>query len=110
MNKDYRKIDIEEASERLHMDADFIGKLIKRFLDSDMLENAEKAFTEANTEEARLEIHSIKGTAANVGLAGLSELALDIETKIKEDGYLDFELLNLMKAIWNELKNKYANI
>ncbi|MDR1759175.1 MAG: Hpt domain-containing protein [Fibrobacter sp.] len=104
MSEDYRKIDMAEAAGRLHLDKAIIERLMKKFLDSDVMEKAEKAFGESNVEEARLAIHSIKGTAANLGATGLSKLALDIETKIKENGTLDSDLLKLMKEIWSELK------
>lgn len=104
MNEEYKKIDIGEASERLHLDKSIIEGLTKKFLNSDAVEKAENAFNESNIEDARLAIHSIKGTAANIGAFGLSKLALEIETKIKENEYLDFELLNIMKEVWTELK------
>ena len=106
MHEDYMKIDAEEASERLKIDQSIVKMLIKKFLDSDLLEKAEKAFEEANIEEARLAVHSIKGSAANVGVTGLSKLALEMETKIKENEYLDFEALNIMKKVWNDLKEE----
>ncbi len=105
MNEDYKKVDIAEAAERLHLDRAIVGNLMKKFLNSDAVDKAEAAFNASDTGAARLAIHSIKGTAANVGAVGLSKLALEIETKIKENGTLDFELLNLMKDIWNELKS-----
>jgi len=103
--EEYKKVDVEEAMERLHMDRSFIERLMKKFLDSDILEKTEKAFSENNVEEAKLQIHSIKGTSANVGLIGLHKLALEIEAKIKENEVLDDKLLSLMRSIWNELKN-----
>ena len=109
MNEDYEKIDIKDARERLQIDEISIKKLITMFLDSDMLEKAEEAFTKANVDEAKMAIHSIKGTAANVGIVGLSDLASKIELKIKENEYLDFELLSMMKEIWQKLKSKMNN-
>jgi len=107
MNEEYRKVEIEEAAERLGMGEDFIKKLIVKFLESDMLEKAKKAFNECNVTEAKIAIHTIKGAAANVGLTGLSKLALDIEMPIKEKGYLDVDLFNLMKKVWGELGEKF---
>lgn len=58
-------------------------------------------------EASRIAIHSIKGAAANIGLTGISKLALEIENKIKENQYLDTEMLGLMRTIWEELQLKY---
>jgi len=107
MNEEYRKVEIEEASERLGMGNDFIERLIKKFLESDMLDNASQAFASANVADAKIAIHTIKGAAANIGLTGLSKLALDIETPIKEREYLDLDLFNLMKRVWGELMETF---
>lgn len=106
MKDEYLVIDVAGTVERLHTNEEMVNKLIKMTLDSNMLEDAIKAFSEGNLEEAQRAIHTIKGTAANSALAGLSALALEIELKIKEDSYLDHEALEVMKQVWAELKNK----
>lgn len=106
MKEVYKEININETIERLHTTEEMVNKLIKMTLESDMLEKTEQAFSSGNLEDARREIHNIKGTAANSGLTGLSKLALEIETKIKENNYLDLELLEIMKEVWGELKDQ----
>ena len=106
MKKKYKKIDVREAAERLYKEPAEMKNLIKEFLNDDILEKAEKAFAENNLEEARLEMHTIRGAATNIGLPGLGKLAFKIEKKIKEDEYLDFKLLKLMRKIWDELKDE----
>lgn len=105
----YYEVNIEEAITRLGLSRDFIDKLIKKFFESDMLTKADEAFAAKDLEEAKLQIHSIKGTSANLGFIGLHKLALDIETKMKEQQYFDTESFELMKKIWTELKVKYCN-
>ena len=104
MNNKYNEIEIEGAIKRLGVNKEFLVKLINKFLKGEMLEKLEKSFKESNIEEAKIVIHSIKGTSANIGLTGLSNLALDMEEKIKE-GYLDLEMLETMKNLWNETCN-----
>ena len=104
----YNEVNLEEAITRLGLSEDFLNRLIKKFFESDILSSAEEAFKKRKLEEARLHIHSIKGTSANLGFIGLHKLALDIETKIKEQQYLDAEAFELMKKIWAELKEKYC--
>ena len=106
MKAEYKEINIEGTVERLHTTEEMVKKLIKMSLESDMLEQAEKAFANGTLEEAQRAIHTIKGTAANTGLDGLSKLALEIETKIKENEFLDLELLDVMKTVWAELKTQ----
>jgi len=105
MNEQYMVIDIAGTIERLHLPEAMIQNLIKKTLDSDMLENANQAFLAGDLAQAQQAIHTIKGTAANVGLAGLSQLALEIELKIKENQYLDFTLFKVMQEVWSTLKN-----
>jgi len=109
MKENYLDVSIQEAIDRLHSNEDMMTRLIKMTLNGDMLIQAEQAFADANMEVAQRAIHTIKGTAANVGLSGLSRLALEIETKIKTEAYLDFEALNVMKEVWADLKDKYGN-
>jgi len=107
--EEYIKVDLDSAEKRLGMNKDFLINLINKLLNGDMLDKAEVAFNENNLEEAKLHIHSIKGATASVGLDGLHELALHIETRIKEESYLDFEKLKIMREIWEELKIKDFN-
>ena len=106
----YKEINIKETVDRLHTTEETVKDMIKKTLEDNLLEQAKKAFSNGNIEEAKTAIHSIKGTAATVGLNGLSRLALEIELKIKENAYLDFEMLNIMEKIWNELKIEYDNL
>lgn len=106
MKEKYMEVDIQGTSERLHMGVDMINNLIKMSLNGDMLENALASFENRNIEDAKRAIHTIKGTAANVGLIGLSNLALEIELKLKEEEYFDFELLKVLEEVWKELKLK----
>lgn len=106
MKEKYMEVDIEGTVERLKIAESMIKNLIKMTLTGDMLENAKSSFANNNLEDAKRTIHTIKGTAANVGLNGLSNLALEIEIKLKDDEYFDFELLRVMEEVWNDLKIK----
>lgn len=108
MKEKYMEIDIQGTIERLHMDENIIKNLIKMTLNGDMLDNLKNSFNNNNLEEAKHSIHTIKGTAANVGLTGLSNLALEIELKLKDNEYFDFELLNILDEVWHELKTKLS--
>jgi len=108
MEEKYTKTDIPEAVDRLGINEDIIKSIIKKVLDGNELDLAEKAFQEGDLAESKLHIHTIKGAGKNLGLTGLAQLALDIETKIIEDSFLDMELLKQMRTIWEELKSEFC--
>lgn len=100
MDLEYTKVDLQSTAKRLGLSEDILKTLVKSFLESDMFIKAEEAFNKHDIEAAKIAIHSIKGTSINLGLVGMNKLALDIETKIKEQSYLDFDLLNLLREVW----------
>lgn len=106
MKENYMEMDIQGTVERLHIDEKMINTLIKMTLNGDMLDNAKSSYASNNLEDAKRAIHTIKGTAANVGLNGLSNLALEMELKLKENEDFDFELLGILEEVWKELKLK----
>ena len=75
MEEKYKKIDVQEAAKRLYMNDIEIEELIKKFLNSGMLEKVVKAFESNNIEEAELEIHTIKGAAANIGVVRIERIS-----------------------------------
>ena len=76
MKEEYSQVNIEEAAERLQLDKVFIEELMKKFLDGNALENAEKAFAEGNLEEAKNAVHLIKGTSSNLGAVRIKQAGI----------------------------------
>ena len=106
--EEYKKVNFDEAVARLGLSKEFLNKLINKFFDGDLLQKTEDSFNAKDMEGAKLNIHTIKGTGANLGFVGLYELALNIEIKMKEE-QLDFEQFELLKQVWVELKEKYSS-
>jgi len=104
MDLEYTKVDLQNATKRLGLNEQILKSLVKSFLESDMFIKAEEAFNKHDLEAAKIAIHSIKGTSINLGLVGMNKLAIDIETKIKEESYLDFDLLSLLKEVWKNIE------
>ena len=48
------------------------------------LSNAERCLVDSDLEKLKFTIHTLKGSSANVGVAGLSHLCADLEKQIKQ--------------------------
>ena len=61
------------------------AKLLGRFADSlsDSPAKVSEALAAGNTEDARMQAHTLKGTAANLGAEALAEAAMHLEEAIK---------------------------
>lgn len=66
--------DFEDVLKRL-LNEDMIKKFVHRFPSDPSFKALEKAFFENDTEAAFLAAHTLKGTAANLGLENLSKEA-----------------------------------
>lgn len=86
-------IDLQEIADKLDFDLEDIEMLIEVFLEDareslDVLENAVKT---NDIEEIFKSAHSIKGSAANLTLNEISELAREIELNAKENNTYNYE-------------------
>ncbi|MEW6712130.1 MAG: Hpt domain-containing protein, partial [Candidatus Riflebacteria bacterium] len=77
----------------------------------ELFEKIGRAISDKNLDEARIFVHSLKGSAANVGAEKLSNQARKFEMKIKEGRSFNFkdeidQLISLFKELLNELKKQ----
>jgi two-component system sensor histidine kinase/response regulator len=83
-------VDTDAGLRLLRGNRDKYLDLLRRFTAGmhDRLANARQLVGRANAEEARLALHSIKGTAANLGLRAMSAQAGRLETSLREPAWL----------------------
>jgi len=108
--------DKEAIFQRLSNDKPLIEKIIKAFINdiNTLLQELSISMHQNNMQRCRLHLHSIKGSASNIGANNLTKLAVDIENSLKENT-LDFlkenyiqlefyskEILDLLKEYLRE--------
>ncbi len=99
-------INLQKIADELDFDLEDIEMLIEVFLKSadETLVSMQIAIKENNLEQIFKSAHSIKGSAANLTLHKISDLAKEIEHEAREKNSLDY----LSK--YNELKVLINNI
>ena len=75
------------------------------------LEECKLALANKNWDEMKKILHTLKGTSGTLGIDKVANSALELETKIKENDFEDFEtnLLNLIDN-FNEFKDTFKGI
>lgn len=60
--------------------------VLESFLDRSRIHmgNAERCLAEGDLEKLKFTVHSLKGSSANIGLTGLSQLCASLEKQIKQ--------------------------
>jgi len=78
-------LDWKEAIARVLNKRDLYVKLLAKFIETerDTPSRVEQALKNGNAEEARQQVHSTKGAAANLGAKALAASALELEMAIK---------------------------
>jgi HPt (histidine-containing phosphotransfer) domain-containing protein len=67
------------------------------------LSNAERCLVDSDLEKLKFTIHTLKGSSANVGVAGLSQLCSELEKQLKQGN--DIESVSpRLKAICTEFE------
>lgn len=62
---------------------DLLNEILVRFEDASTVERAVDAIRAADVETATLHLHSLKGSAANLGARQLSRLAAELEVEVR---------------------------
>jgi len=94
-------IDIEDALQRIGGNMDLYVRLLTKFTDSDNITSLENAINTGTIEDATQKAHTLKGTAANLSLKRIAEVALELEQKLKSD--LDFtDSFITLKQVYNK--------
>lgn len=78
-------LDWQEGVARVVNNRALYGRLLGKFAETqaDAPDLAAEALAEGDTEKARLVVHTLKGTAANLSAHALADAALALETAIK---------------------------
>jgi two-component system, sensor histidine kinase and response regulator len=94
------KPDVARALQRLGISEEIYNELIVDFLvmAREKASELEKAVAAANLEEAAKLAHSIKGSAANLGIDAVADIARVIESESAK-GILTQEITDGMKAL-----------
>ncbi len=77
------------------------AKLLGRFADSlgDAPEKLEAALAAGNLDDAQMQAHTIKGTAANLGAEALAETGRILETALKDGTGVEPAIAELRKVL-----------
>ncbi len=84
-------VDYEAAVARLAGNEALYCELLKMFFEEDLLGRLNGALKAADMHAAVLNAHSLKGTAANLGLNGLSSAAAKVEQALRIGSHAEAE-------------------
>jgi HPt (histidine-containing phosphotransfer) domain-containing protein len=97
-------IDYTGAMKRMSDDTVFYAELLRLFFKDNTLERLEEALNTENYEIAIYEAHSLKGTAANLGLIDISDIAAQIHAHLKKNE------IEQSKRLMHDLSQTYLSI
>jgi len=80
-------INEEEGVKRVVNNGKLYAKLLTKFKDDKNLENLIASADSHDWESAKVSVHTLKGTAANLALTELFNKSLEVETQIKTNSF-----------------------
>ena len=83
-------------------------RLLNKFKDADNMTGLRNATASGDAEKIRMEAHTLKGVAGNLGLNGLSARAADLDHAVR-DGHMD-QVAELMQKIEDSFAKTMAEI
>jgi HPt (histidine-containing phosphotransfer) domain-containing protein len=95
-------IDLQKIADELDFDLEDIEMLFEVFLESaqESMKALEKAINENDLSSIFASSHAIKGSAANITLEEISNIAKDIESNAREENNINYlELYEKLKAL-----------
>lgn len=101
------KVDLQEIADKLDFDLEDVEMIFGIFLETatESLENINKAINENDMELLFQSAHAIKGSAANLTLTFIADIAKEIEDSARESKNIDYEeKYNSLKNIIDDLK------
>ena len=103
--------DVAAALARIDGDAEAYREFLTVFRDvtTDGINAMVAAMSRNDVEVARLEAHSLKGSAGSVGAVGLQAAAALLEKSLK-DAVIDRELLAAVEAEWKQAQESLASL
>jgi len=98
-------INLQDIADELDFDLEDVEMLLEVFLESaqESISSLEEAIKENNLEQIFKAAHAIKGSAANLTLSEISDLAKDMEHSAREEESAQYSSMfeNLKKLIDN---------
>lgn len=93
-------VDYVTAVKRMSDNTAFYAELLRLFFNDDPPRRVIAAFEKKDYDKAQFEAHSLKGTAANLGLTDISQIASAVFLHLKNKDFLMAEALleDLVKA------------
>lgn len=90
------KLDLQQIAEKLEFDLEDVEMLIEVFIESasESLDSLSQAIANKDFDSILLAAHSIKGSAANLTLVEISELAKTIELNAREKNLIEYSTLH----------------
>lgn len=87
------KLDLQKIADELEFDLEDVKMLMEVFIESveESLLNLKKAITQDDFEMIYQSAHAIKGSAANLTLMSISDLAKSIELEAKNKNKIDYQ-------------------
>jgi len=100
------KIDLQKIADELEFDLEDVEMLIEVFIDSaeESLETLSEAIENNDYDNIFKSAHAIKGSAANLTLFEISELAKTLESEARESNGFDY------KSTFNQLNLLIENL
>ena len=99
-NNSAEYIDLNDALSRIGGNMSLYKRLLGRFIEGNHFEELERALQSGNMEDSARQAHSLKGVSANLSLAKIRAISIELEQLIKDNA--DYS------ACLEELRQAYA--
>lgn len=101
-------IDLQEIADKLDFDLEDVEMLIEVFLEGteESLSSLKSAIDENNLEEIYKSAHAIKGSAANLTLMEISDIAKEIELSSRQEQECDYmEKFKILQKLIEDIQS-----
>lgn len=91
-------VDINDGVARLMNNKKLYAKLLVKYKNDTEIDSIIGSITAGDLENARIQVHTLKGLSANLSLKSVNEASLNLENEIKNGGNIDAALDTLKAA------------
>lgn len=84
---------LEEALDRIVNKRELLIYLLKVFVDGDYMEKAREALNRKDYKTVEVQVHTLKGSGASLGLVKAAQTCSDVVTAIRQGRYEDVDRL-----------------
>lgn len=99
-------IDYESGLSRCLGKEDFYEKVLKAFLEDELLLKAQKAYKEKNMTDLRLYVHEIKGSTGNLSITPIYNAASDLNNLLRDGNYTEKDV----KKAYKQFESTYEKV